>query len=176
MMAKDNQKPPNDERAVAPKVLPAAISLNISPARIISFMWLCTTVWVGEGEGEGEGGEEEEEEGEEEIQHSPHAGKQLHQSTVAKSNSDHNVGLGETPCAHVDQSQNKGGQGEGGEPQGSGIGKFSVGDLFVETGLEFSSKGWQTIVAAAAAAAAVGMGKRPIAEASGGFGGLVFFG
>ena len=102
--------------------------------------------------------------------HLPHASQQLYQSTVAKSYTDHQIRCTQPPCPHIDQAQDEGGQGESAQPEGCWVGNVAVLDLFVETGLEFTSEGRQTLIAAGG----VHMSKRPIAETGGGFGGLVF--
>lgn len=99
----------------------------------------------------------------------PHASKQLHQSSVSKSNTDDEIRSSQTPGTHVDQAQDEGGQGESGEAQGRRIGESAILDLLVETRLELTTEGRQALFATGS----VDMSKRPIAEASGSFGGLM---
>ena len=91
----------------------------------------------------------------------PHAREQLDQTTVSESQCHHDIGLCQTPRAHVDQTQHESGQGESAEAEGRGIGKFAALDGLVSTGLELPPKGGQT-------PGFVGwdMGKRTIAKAS----------
>lgn len=99
----------------------------------------------------------------------PHAREQLHQASVPKGETDHQVGSTQPPRPHVDQAQDEGGQGESGQAQGRRVGDATVLDLLVETWLELTSKGRQALFATGR----VDMGERTISEASGGFGGLM---
>lgn len=105
--------------------------------------------------------------GEENI---PHAGKQLHQTSVSKGKTDHQIGSTEPSCPHVDQTQDEGGQGEGAQTQGCRVGDTTVLDLLVETGLKLSSESGQALFAIGS----VDMSERTVAKASGSFGGLLF--
>jgi hypothetical protein len=76
MIAVPIQKPPYDERAVAPKVLPVAISLRImSVLRFVSGALPRLNL--------------------------PHASEKLNETTVSESSTNNNVGLGETAGAQV---------------------------------------------------------------------------
>ena len=103
--------------------------------------------------------------------HLPHASKQLYQSTIAESNTDHQIGCTQPSCPHIDQAQDEGGQGESAQTEGCWVGNVAVLDLFVETRLEFTSEGRQTLTAAGG----ILVSKGPITETGGGFGGLMFF-
>lgn len=74
----------------------------------------------------------------------PHAGEQLHQSTVAEGKADDEIGLGHGAGTHIDQAQDKGGEGESAQAQGSGIGELAVLDALVQAGLELTTKGGKT--------------------------------
>ncbi len=150
MMPKEIQKPPYEESAVAPKVFPTAISLEI---RRQHTCLAGTSLALSDGN-----------------MHLPHASKQLYQSTIAKSNADHEVRRTQASCPHIDQAQDEGGQRESAQTQWCGIGNAAVLDLFVETRLEFTTEGRQTLVAAGG----ILMSKRSITETGSGFGGLVF--
>ncbi len=102
--------------------------------------------------------------------HLPHASKQLYQSTIAKSNTNHQIRCTQPSCPHIDQAQDEGGQGESAQTEWCWVGNVAVLDLFVETGLEFTSEGRQTLIAAAG----ILMSEGPITETGSGFGGLVF--
>jgi hypothetical protein len=76
MIAVPIQKPPYDERAVAPKVLPVAISLRItSVLRFVS--------------------------GALPRQNLPHASEKLDETAVSESSTNNDVGLGEAASAQV---------------------------------------------------------------------------
>ena len=100
----------------------------------------------------------------------PHASQQLHQASISKGQTDHEVGSAQPPCSHVDQTQDEGSQGESAQAQGRRVGNIAVLDLLVETRLELTSEGRQALFATGG----VDMSERTVAEASGGFGGLVF--
>lgn len=77
MMAVPIQKPPYDDSAVAPKVLPTAISL-----RKVSFRkenCVCIAIF-----------------------YAPHACQQLDETTIRECSADHNVWLSETTSTQVD--------------------------------------------------------------------------
>jgi hypothetical protein len=76
MIAVPIQKPPYDERAVAPKVLPVAISL-----RIMSVLRFASGALP--------------------RLNLPHASEKLDETTVSESSTNNNVGLGETAGAQV---------------------------------------------------------------------------
>ena len=101
----------------------------------------------------------------------PHASKQLHQSTVPKRNAYDQIRRAQSSRPHVDQTQYECRQGESRQAQWSGIGDLAVLHLAIQTRLEFTSESWETLLAAAG----VDVCERTITEASGGFGGLVFF-
>lgn len=52
------------------------------------------------------------------------------------------MGIAETTSAQVDQAENEGGEGEGGETKWSGVGEFTTLDGFVETWLELTTECW----------------------------------
>lgn len=145
MMAKESQKPPYEESAVAPNVFPTAISLVIRQAYFAREHCGNKAVDL------------------------PHACKQLNQPTVAKRQSNYYVGGAQSSSTHVDQAQDKSCQGESGQAKGCRIGDFPVLDLTVGTWLKLSSKGGQTVFTAAS----VGVGEGAITEAGSGFGGLM---
>lgn len=110
------QKPPYEDRAVAPKV-----SFSIS-------MWLIH--WSGAG-------------GRFDLtsnSHLPHAGQQLDETTVGVSQTDHNGGGRDAAGSGIDQTQDKGGESEGAETQGSRIGELSEAGLVGRT-LEGTARG-----------------------------------
>lgn len=72
----------------------------------------------------------------------PHASKKLYKTSVAKGQGKNKVVLLQPSCSQVDQTEDEGGQGEGGETQWSGIGEFSVLDSLVKTRLEFTTKSY----------------------------------
>lgn len=94
----------------------------------------------------------------------------MHQASISKGNTDDEIGGSQPSCAHVDQAQDEGGQGESAEAQGRGIGDATVLDLLVETRLELTAEGRQALFTTAG----VDMSERAVAEASGSFGGLMF--
>lgn len=102
--------------------------------------------------------------------HLPHASKQLYQSTIAKSNTNHEIRCTQPSCPHIDQAQDEGSQGESAQTEGRWVGYVAVLDLFVETRLEFTPEGRQTL----AVAGGILMSEGPITETGSGFGGLVF--
>lgn len=93
----------------------------------------------------------------------------MHQASVSKSNTDDEIRGSQSPGTHVDQAQDEGGQGESGEAQGRRVGDSAILDLLVETRLELTAEGRQALFAIGG----VDMSERPIAEASGSFGGLM---
>ena len=99
----------------------------------------------------------------------PHAGKQLHQPTIPKRNRHHNVRLRDVPRAHVDQTQHKCRERKGAQSQWCRVGNLPVLYLAVQTGLELSSESWKT-----SGSTGGSVSERTVAEAGGGFGGLVF--
>lgn len=115
-MAKESQKPPYEERAVAPKVFPTAISLHkvVSP---------CSRKHKSP---------------ESDI---PHASKQLDETTVTKGESDDNVRRSNAVGTQVDERQDESGKGKGTKTQGGRVGELSLLGALVETGLEFTTKG-----------------------------------
>ena len=94
----------------------------------------------------------------------------MHQASVSKSNTDDEIGGSQPSGTHIDQAQDEGGQGESGEAQRRRVGDSTVLDLLVETRLEFTAEGRQALFAIGA----VDVSERPVAEASGSFGGLMF--
>ena len=103
--------------------------------------------------------------------HVPHASKQLHQSTVAKGDTHNQVWRAQAACTHVDQTEDEGSEGESAEAEGSRIGDTTILDLLVETRLEFTTEGRQTIAIAGGGL----VSEWAIAEAGGGFGSLMLF-
>lgn len=83
MIANEIQNPPYDERAVAPKVLPTAISLLGMSVRSSS----SSLTW-----------------------NSPHASKELHQTTIGKRGANDNAWLSDAPGMPVDQRQEESGE------------------------------------------------------------------
>lgn len=79
MMAKESQKPPYEESAVAPNVFPIAISLTYVSLRFAL----------------------------EYTMNIPHAGKELNKTAVTKRQRDHNVGVCYVERSNVDQGQDK---------------------------------------------------------------------
>lgn len=102
-------------------------------------------------------------------QNVPHARKQLHQPSVPKSQSHHNVRHRNTARPHINQPKHESRQSETAQAQWRRIGDLAVLDLLVGTGLELTTEGGQTVVLG------VDMGERTISEASGSSGGLVLF-
>ena len=149
MTANDSQKPPYDERAVAPKVLPTAISLysthisSASPPHIPSLRW---------------------------RENLPHARKQLNQPPIPKRQPNHNIRCRQTTSPHIDQRQHERRQRESTQSQRSRIGKLALRDALVGTRLELSAKGRQ-----ATRLAGVDVREGAVAKARGGFGGFVLF-
>lgn len=70
----------------------------------------------------------------------PHASKELDKTTVAKGQTDDNVGLGDITRAHVDGRQHKRSQGESRQAQRSWVGELTALDGLVQTGLELTSE------------------------------------
>ena len=97
----------------------------------------------------------------------PHAGEQLHQSTVPKRNAHHEIRRCNASRSQVDQTQYEGGQRKGAQTQWCRIGKLPPLDGLVCTGLELTTEGWQ------ARLFGVDVCKRTITEASSSFGSLV---
>lgn len=138
-MAKEIQKPPYEDRAVPPKVLPTAISL---------FRRVSWDVKRGV---------------EMPQKHIPHAGQELNKATIAKRKTDDDgIDTRQTPGVQVDQTEDECGQGEGRETERSRVGEFATLDGLVETWLEFTPKGGKhsTFVR-------THVSQRAIAEASG---------
>lgn len=78
MIAKEIQKPPYDDKAVAPNVFPGYTCQTQSPVYL---------VW---NEGLTDG-------------HLPHASKQLDETAIAIGSCNHEIGLRDVLCAHVDE-------------------------------------------------------------------------
>ena len=147
MMAKEIQKPPYEDRAVAPKVLPTAISLDgfdqltaltvfntadtLPQLLQLPNLLLPNAVQTLKREG---------------LQHSPHPRQQLHQSAIAKRNSHHQVRRRHPARIHIDQAQHKSRQCESTQSQWSWVRDLPILDLLVSTWLEFSTEGGQTLV------------------------------
>ena len=118
IMPKASQKPPYDERAVAPKVLPTAISLRIRQPSCLR----------------------------EASEYLPHASQQLHQPTIPECNANHNIRHSDIRSSHIDQAQHKGGESKSAESQRRRVGEFTIGDLLVGTGLELTTKSRKTVL------------------------------
>ena len=99
----------------------------------------------------------------------PHARKQLHQSAITERETHDQVWRRQVASAHIDQAEYEGCQRESREPQRSWVGKLAVLDWLVETRLELTTESWKTL----SVAVGIGVGKRSVAKASGGFGGLM---
>lgn len=121
-IAREIQKPPYEDSAVAPNVLPAAISLFIyqhdSPTQSIN-------------RGGGEGGEDV-----------PHPRTKLHQPAIRKRRPNHNIRLRNIPRPHINTPENKSGQRESRKPQWRGIPDLLLldGPGAMQTGLKLSSE------------------------------------
>ena len=101
----------------------------------------------------------------------PHASKQLHQSTVAERETHDQVWRAQAACTHIDQAKDEGGESESTETEWCRVGEFAVLDTLVETWLELTTEGGQTLTITGS----VLVGERTIAESCGGLGGLVLF-
>lgn len=75
--------------------------------------------------------------------HFPHASKQLNKTTIAESQSDHNVGLSDVARTHVDRAQHESGEGESRQAQRGWVTELAVLDRLVQTGLELTTEGTQ---------------------------------
>ena len=136
MMAKEIQKPPKEESAVAPNVFPTAISLR----RVSRWCSAGCTRTASERD-------------------PPHAGQELDEPSVSERDRHHDVGIAtQAERVHVDQAQQKGGEGEGAESQGSRVGEFAALDRLERPGLEFAAERGVT------AAAATDVGQRAVPE------------
>lgn len=115
-IAREIQKPPYDESAVAPKVLPAAISLNHQYQH--QYLYLSTIQSMAD---------------------IPHPGTQLHQAPICICHTHDHIRLRDIPRPHVDTPQHKGSQREASQSQRRGITKrlFLDGTGPVQTRLEF---------------------------------------
>ncbi len=138
-MANDSQNPPYDDRAVAPNVLPTAISL---------IRW--GNFSIGENQRAGQG-----------AVNIPHASKKLYKTTISECKCDDNIRHSDIESAEVDQAQNESSQCESAQTERSWIGEFTVLDSLVQTRLEFTSEGWE-----AGGVGRASIGQRTIAESS----------
>lgn len=68
----------------------------------------------------------------------------MNEATISESETDDDVGRGDTSDLDVDQGKYKGRQRESTEAKGSRVGELAVGSRPVKTWLEFTSKGRQT--------------------------------
>ena len=118
-IAKEIQNPPYEERAVAPKVFPTAISLF----RVRIYLRKSRDPSNGD---------------------LPHASKQLNKTTISESQSNNNIGFGDATCATIDKRQNEGGKGKSAESERSWVGKLPVRVSPIKTWLEFTSESWQS--------------------------------
>ena len=140
MIAKEIQKPPYEDRAVAPKVFPMAISLRHTLAFDRAVFGNSTEL----------------------ATNLPHTSQQLDETTVTESESDDNVGRGDTASVHVDGAQNEGGEGESAQAERSRVGELAFLDGLVQTGLELTTEGTE------ASLTGIDVSQRPITEASSG--------
>ena len=120
MMAVPIQKPPYEVKAVAPKVLPTAISLRAKCKHLFTKVYSSIDLYV------------------------PHAGKELDKTTIGESSTNNDTWRSDTTSAQVDERKNKGSKGESAQTERSWVGKLAVGDGLVGTWLKFTTKGWQT--------------------------------
>jgi hypothetical protein len=100
----------------------------------------------------------------------PHAGKQLNETAITESKSDHDVRSRDVPGTDVDSTQHESGEGESAQAERCRIGEFATFNGLVQTGLELSTEGGQRSVHG------VDMGEGSVAEACGSAGHLVLFG
>ena len=157
MTAKDSQKPPYDERAVAPKVLPTAISLHhktyqlpTSPrTTFISFLVPLIGIHAG---------------------NVPHARKQLNQTSIPKRQPDDDIRLRQSPCPNIDKTEHERRQRKSAQAQRRRVRKLSLRNALICTRLELSSKGGET-----SRLAGVDVRERSVAKARGSFGCFVLF-
>lgn len=98
----------------------------------------------------------------------PHARKKLHQTTITEGGTDDEAGLLDVACTHVDTTQDESGQRESAETKGSRVGELAFGHGTVQTRLEFTTEGRETVFGG------VDVGQRTIAKASGRAGDLLF--
>lgn len=118
VMATAIQKPPYDDSAVAPNVLPMAISL---PERVrLPVERGVMSVYL------------------------PHAGKKLNQAAISKRRANDYIRLGNVPSAHVDTAQDEGGQAEAAEAQGSRVCKLSMLRGRIQTRLHLTTESRDT--------------------------------
>jgi len=117
-MAREIQKPPYEDKAVAPNVLPAAISLHsLAPSfHSINCPW---------------------------GKKIPHPRTKLHQSTIRKRRPNHNIRLRNVSRPHIDTPENKSRQRESRKPQWRGIPNLLRlnGPRAMQAGLQFTGKG-----------------------------------
>lgn len=93
----------------------------------------------------------------------PHAGQELNQATITKSETDDDgIDTGQPSSVQVDQTEDERGQGESREAERSRVGEFATFDRLVETRLEFTTKGRKQ-----SAFGSTHVGQRAIAKASG---------
>jgi len=63
----------------------------------------------------------------------------LNETTVTKSQSNNEVGLGDVVCANIDQGEDEGGKSEGSETKRSRVGESSLSsDIRMTTGVEIT--------------------------------------
>jgi hypothetical protein len=101
--------------------------------------------------------------------HFPHTSEQLDETTITESETDDDVGSGETASAHVDGAQDESGERESAQAERSRVGELAVHHGLVQTGLELTPE-W------AKASVLVDVSQRPIAEASSGASNFVLLG
>jgi hypothetical protein len=114
-MPKEIQNPPKDERAVAPKVFPTAISLVVRVSNGKFFQRLTS-------------------------ENIPHASKQLNKTAVCIGKGDNNIRCSHTASLNVDEGQDEGSESESRETERSWVAKFAVSGRPVKTWLGLSSK------------------------------------
>lgn len=73
--------------------------------------------------------------------HLPHTSEELDQTAICEGSTDNNVGLSHATGLQVDEGEDKGGQGEGGETEGRGVGELALLGGAIGTGLELTAKG-----------------------------------
>jgi hypothetical protein len=91
----------------------------------------------------------------------PHAGAQLNETTITKSEGQDDVRGGDIAGAQVNETEDESGEGESAQPQRSWVAELAVLDRTVKTGLELTTEGGK------ARRATGDMGERTIAKASG---------
>lgn len=73
----------------------------------------------------------------------PHASKQLHQTTITKSERDNNIRLLQPSHTDIDQRQHESRKSERAETEGSRVGEFATSGRLIQTRLEFTTESWE---------------------------------